>query len=65
MANLESQMVTWTIDSNAAGQWALHVRVGGTVVQVSEWKASREDLLDDVAHRWRPSSAPAPEGHAA
>jgi hypothetical protein len=40
----ESQLVTWTIESNADGQWALYMRAGGTATQLSDWYDSPKEI---------------------
>src|SRR4249920_3129113 len=41
----ESLMVTWTLESNAADQWALFLRVGGIAYQQTAWFQTRDALL--------------------
>jgi hypothetical protein len=41
----ESVLVTWTMESNADGKWALFMRVGGAHTQVSSLFDSREQLI--------------------
>jgi hypothetical protein len=46
---LESQVVTWTLESDADSQWAVFMRVGGIErVQVTPLFATREACLAHV-----------------
>ena len=44
----ESQMLSWTLESNEAGAWALFLRIGGQVKQLTPWQETREAVFEGI-----------------
>jgi hypothetical protein len=42
----ESILISWTIENNDFGQWALFARVGGPAVLMSNWYDTKEQLVE-------------------
>ena len=45
MPRTESVLVTWTLESNEVGTWALFVRVSGVATQMTPWFTTQAEAL--------------------
>ena len=52
----ESQMVTWTLESNEDGKWALMMRTAGLITQMSDWYDSPQALREAIRQKFHGSA---------
>lgn len=59
MAKTESQLISWTVESNEAGSWALFARIAGKAEQMTTWFESRDELIAKLKGRFELTEPPA------
>jgi len=52
----ESILVSWTIENNDAGAWALFFRLGGERTQMTPWFETKAELVETLKARLAASS---------
>lgn len=52
MAIKESVLISWTVENNEAGAWALFARMGGVPNQMTTWYETKAQLMEALKGRF-------------